>query len=165
MKKFFKKPLNIISLALTVIGIAVMIIMLAIPYGGKYKRTWKSGGSDYVKTIEFIKLVGNDMVEDELLRNGERLFGRSYFYQVEDGVLTYIGEHSGAKVNSFKIVYGTGEDQVVFKNNKNIAIFIAGCAVAVVGLAGIVYGALTVNKPKKEKEVKEAKEANEVKEA
>lgn len=150
MKKFFKKPLNIASVALMVVGIVVMVALLIIPHGGTY--THKSEGEVLGVKYEYtqvLKLKGDKVYssvksESESLSEKEMELGT---YKIDSGELVMNGVKTGMSINAFKITSKNSDESFTCK--LNVTIMIVACAMAVVGLAGTVYGALTLKKKKK----------------
>lgn len=144
MKKFFKKPLNIVSVALAVLGLVGILVMLIVPHGGKYVYKETKGDIEYSVTYKFkgdkVKVT---MAAGKLEESAE------LSYKIKDGKISITDFGEGAKINAFKITSGSGEDKTVAKCTMTYVFFVIACAMTVAGAAGIVYGALTLKKKKK----------------
>lgn len=139
MKKFFKKPLNIVSLVLAVLGLVGMIVILCVPHGGKYSYKGEIGGVEYKQTVTFKgdKLYFSD--DDE---------GLGTSYEIKDGKLV-VGGIEYSKINAFKFDIKIGTQTATYKCTMSYVFFIVACVMLAVGASGMIYGA--VAKPKKKK--------------
>lgn len=140
MKKFFKKPLNIVSVALAVLGLVGILVMLIVPHGGKYTYKTEVGGTEVKHTVTF---------KSDKFYSGDD-DGIGVKYEIKDGKLYLNGSSvASAKINAFKITVGEGDGAMVYKCVMTDVFFAIACAMTVAGAAGIVYGALTLKKKKK----------------
>lgn len=151
MKKFFKKPLNLASFVLMVVGVVVMVALLVIPHGQTY--TYSKKDDDGKKAVMTITLKG-DKLYSSYEYDGKALYEDEEVgeYVVNKGMLSYkIGAFSYevGKINAFKITAKDGDTEDAYTCKLNVAIMVVACAMAVVGLAGTVYGSLTLKKKKK----------------
>lgn len=151
MKKFFKKPLNIVSLVLAVLGLVGMIVILCVPHGGTYTYTKKEDGKKY-KAIVQLKdgnLYSNYAIDGEWASDENEKVGK---YRITDGNLSYSVTGTAyvdyAKINAFKITI-TGSDEMTYTCTASVTFFIIACVMLAVGASGMIYGA--VAKPKKKK--------------
>ncbi len=149
MKKFFKKPLNVVSLILAVLGLVGMIVILCVPHGGTYKYTKKEDGKTYTSVVKFKKdgLYTNTAIDGEWAADEDVKIGD---YTISKGKLSYkVGAVSTevGKINAFKIT-AKGTDEV-YKCTASITFFVIACVMLALGAAGMVYGA--VAKPKKKR--------------
>lgn len=151
MKKFFKKPLNLVSFVLMVVGVVVMVALLVIPHGKTY--TYSKKDDDGKKSVMSITLKGDKLYSsweyDGEMKYEDQEVGE---YVVNKGMLSYkIGalSYEVGKINAFKITAKDGDTQNAYTCKLNVTIMVVACAMTVVGLAGSVYGALTLKKKKK----------------
>ena len=150
MKKFFKKPLNVVSLILAVLGLVGMIVILCVPHGGKYTYTKKEDGKTYTSVVKFEKgeLYTNSAIDGEWATKEDAKMGK---YRITKGNLSYSLTGTAytdvGKINAFKITV-KGSDEV-YKCTASITFFVIACVMLALGAAGMVYGA--VAKPKKKR--------------
>lgn len=145
MKNFFKKPLNIVSVALAVLGIVGILVMLIVPHGGKY--VYKTTEND-VEMQMTLKFKGDKISTSYKIGSKKTESDDVVTYEIKDGKLYVADMNTGYKINAFKIVMGEGEDAWVYKCTMTYVFFVVACAMAVAGIAGTVYGALTLKKKK-----------------
>lgn len=151
MKKFFKKPLNLVSFVLMLVGVVAIVALLIIPHGQTYTYTHTDDNGK--KSVATVTLEG-DKMKTKLEYDGNELSSPvDATYKVEKGklyTLTKVGSLETkleiGKINAFKI---TATDDNVYTCKLNVTIMVVACAMAVVGLAGIIYGSLTLKKKKK----------------
>ncbi len=142
MKKFFKKPLNVVSLLLAVLGIIGIIVMLVAPHGRTYTRKAKEGDTT---VVSYIVLKDGEVYRSTKVGDGERTKDISAGeYTISDGEIKSISVYGD--INAFKLTTAVGD--VEYKCNMTITFFVIACAMTVVGLAGTVYGAVAGNKKK-----------------
>ena len=156
MKKFFKKPLNVFSFALVVLGLIGVIVMLVVPHGAKYSRTYKDEDGKVVSVYELkggkiynsVKLGDEWVTEDVLL--GE--------YEVKGGKLSYkvgdIGVELG-KINAFRFIPKGESENYTCK--MTVVFFVIACVMVVAGSSGMIYGIVTNKKPKSKAKTKRKK--------
>lgn len=137
MKKFFKKPLNIVSVALAVLGIVGILVMLIVPHGVKYTYKGQIGGAEYKQTIKF--------KGDKMYVLGDDSEGMNY--EIKDGKLIVMGVEYN-KINAFKFDVKMGSQTMTYKCTMTYVFFVVACAMAVAGIAGTVYGTLRLKKKK-----------------
>ena len=151
MKKFFKKPLNVVSLILAVLGLIGMVVILCVPHGGTYKYTKKEDDKTYTQTITFKKdgLYSNTAIDGEWATDEDVKIGD---YSISKGKLSYkVGAVSTevGKVNAFRISSKIAGEEYVYKCAASITFFVIACVMLALGAAGMVYGA--VAKPKRKR--------------
>ena len=150
MKNFFKKPLNLVSFLLAVLGLVGIIVMLVVPHGKTYTETVKVGDKEVYARMEFKdgKIYSSTKADDEWtepVSMGE--------YSISKGKLSYKVPATGlsveiGKVNAFRFVPLDSED-VKYTCKMTVVFFVVACAMTVVGAAGLVYGTLSSKKKKK----------------
>lgn len=151
MKKFFKKPLNLVSFVLMVVGVVVMVALLVIPHGQTY--TYTHTADDGKKSVRSITLKG-DKLYSSYEYDGETMYEDKEIgeYIVNKGTLSYkilgVSTEIG-KINAFKITSKDSDNKEACTCKLNVTIMVVACAMAVVGLAGTIYGSLTLKKKKK----------------
>ncbi len=151
MKKFFKKPLNLVSFVLMVVGVVAMVALLVIPHGQTYTYTHTDDNGK--KTVMSITLKG-DKLYSSLEYDGETKYEDKEIgeYIVNKGTLSYkilgVSTEIG-KINAFKITSKDSDNKEAYTCKLNVTIMVVACAMAVVGLAGTIYGSLTLKKKKK----------------
>lgn len=151
MKKFFKKPLNIVMFALMVVGFVVLIAVMAIPHGSKYTCTYTNSNDKKVvntyvlkddKLYQTIEIDGTKILDNDLV--GE--------YSISGGKLSYklgaVSVEMGT-INSLKIRLKNLDENDMYTCSLNQTILIIACVMAVVGLVGTIYGASKTKKKKK----------------
>ncbi len=150
MKKFFKKPLNVVSLILAVLGLVGMIVILCVPHGGKYTYTKKEDGKTY-KAIYVLKdgnLYSNTAVDGEWTTKEDKKVGK---YRITKGNLSYSITGTAyidfAKINSFKMTLSNSDESLTC--TASVTFFVVACVMLALGAVGMVYGA--VAKPKKKR--------------
>lgn len=150
MKKFFKKPLNIVSLVLAVLGLVGMIVILCVPHGGTYTYTKKEDGKKYKALVQLKdgNLYSNYAVDGEWASDENEKVGK---YRITDGNLSYSVTGTAyvdyAKINAFKITINGADES--YTCTASVVFFIVACVMLAVGASGMIYGA--VAKPKKKK--------------
>lgn len=152
MKKFFKKPLNLVSFVLMLVGVVAIVTLLIIPHGQTYTYTHTDDNGK--KSVATVTLEG-DKMKTKLEYDGNELSSPvDATYKVEKGKLYTVATAFGSEVktpvgeiNAFKYT-PTGSDEA-FTCKLNVTIMVVACAMAVVGLAGTIYGSLTLKKKKK----------------
>lgn len=143
MKKFFKKPFNIVSLVLAVLGLVGMIVILCVPHGGTYKKTEEVDGS---KVTGYYMLKGDEVyvnlkTEGKFEYEGD---GQKILSGVEyKGGKAYVLGVEAFEVNAFRIVVA---DETLTCTASVVFFIIAG-VMFLVGAAGTVY-ALAFKKKK-----------------
>lgn len=151
MKKFFKKPLNLVSFVLMVVGVVAMVALLVIPHGQTYTYTHTDDNGK--KSVMSITLKG-DKLYSSLEYDGETKYEDEEIgeYIVNKGTLSYkilgVSTEIG-KINAFKITSKDSDNKEAYTCKLNVTIMVVACAMAVVGLAGTIYGSLTLKKKKK----------------
>ena len=145
MKKFFKKPFNIVSLALAVLGLVGMIVILCVPHGGTYKSTDEVNGT---KVTYYYEFKGNDMymnikTDGKFEYEGE---GKKIAENVEfKGGKAYLAGVELFKINAFRIAPELADETMTC--TASVVFFIIAGAMFLVGAAGTVY-ALAFKKKK-----------------
>lgn len=153
MKKFFSKKLNIASVILAFLGLVGILVMLIIPHGGKYERTYTELEKEITQTYELKdgKIYSSTMIDGEytvedLLLGEYTINGGKISYKVPlTGVSVELGE-----INAFRYKKGDAK----YTCNLTVIFFAIACVMTVVGGAGIVYGAVSTNKASKKKSKK-----------
>ena len=138
MKNFFKKPFNIVSLALAVLGLVGMIVILCVPHGGTYKTTEEVNGT---KVTYYYQFKGNDLymnikTDGKLSYEGD---GQKVASDVEfKGGKAYLKGVELFKINAFRIAPESGEDTMTC--TASVVFFVVAGVMFLVGVAGTVYG-------------------------
>ncbi len=142
MKNFFKKPLNIVSVVLAVLGIVGMIVILCVPHGKTYTMKDEVAGKEVTYKYVFkgdevymsVKTDGEwESDETPIMTNVEYKGGKAYIANVE-----------AFKINAFRIT-AEGMDEPM-TCAASIAFFIIAGVMTLVGVAGVAYGALSKKK-------------------
>jgi len=147
MKNFVKKPLNLVSLILAVLGVVGILVMLIVPHGKTYTATVKVGNTETYARMELKdgEIYTSTKVDDEWTKGvsmGD--------FDVEKGNLvhkTSVTSTKLGKINAFRFV-PAGTDDVKYTCKLTIVFFVIACVMTVVGGAGIVYGAVSSKKKK-----------------
>lgn len=178
-KNFCKKPLLIISSVVFAVFMIALIVVCAVPHGGKYVgKTISTEGSDKYETRMEVTFKGDKYsTEMKFYKNGKELAaddvdfdvmpemeytiidGKLFYGKVEKDDLSYkLQEKTAAKINSFKISYDKGlgllgEDETALELTcgANIAILVISAVFAVVGAAGLATSIVFIAKDKKKK--------------
>ena len=148
MKNFIKKPLNLVSLLLAVLGLVGIIVMLVVPHGKTYTATVTVGDNEVHARMELKdgKVYASTKADDEW--SEEVAMGE---YSISKGKISYkLGAISTelGEINAFRFIPGDSDD-VKYTCKMTVVFFVIACAMAVVGAAGIVYGTLSSKKKKK----------------
>lgn len=153
MKKFFKKPLNVLSLVLAVLGLIGIVVMLVVPHGAVYTRTVKDDDgkkSTFTYTIKNNKIYQTSVVDGTTILDNQELGS----VEVKDGKLYYKVSALGVetktevgKINSFKLTSKVSDETYTCK--LTVVFFAVACAMTLLGVVGLVCGA--VKKPKKKR--------------
>lgn len=153
MKKFFKKPLNVLSLVLAVLGLIGIVVMLVVPHGAAYTRTVTDDNgkkSTYTYTIKSNKLYATSVVDGKTVIDNQELgtievSKGSLYYKVSAlGVET---KTEVGKINAFEIKANLTDE--TYKCTLTMVFFVIACVMTALGVVGLVYGA--VAKPKKKR--------------
>ncbi len=150
MKKFFKKPLNVVSFALAVLGLIGIIVMLVVPHG----RTYTSKTTENDKTsISYVTLKGGKLYSS-LKVDGEYVYEDKEFgeYSIDKGKLSYkagLVSIEVGEINSFKL--SVVDDDATMTCNMTVVFFVIACVMAVFGLAGTIYGFVAPKKKSSKK--------------
>lgn len=151
MKKFFKKPLNVLSLVLAVLGLIGIVVMLVVPHGATYTRTVKDEDgkkATYTYTIKSNKIYQTSVIDGTTVLDNVELGT----VEVKSGKLAYkVGAISTevGNINAFKLEVKGVSTTYTYKCNLTIVFFVIACVMTALGVVGLVYGA--VGKPKKKK--------------
>ena len=151
MKKFFRKPFNIVSILLTVLGLIGIIVMIVVPHGGRYTRKYEIGDKKAVSvvTLKGGKIYSHEKIDGKWATEEAVLLGE---YEIDGRKISYkVGAVSVefGKINSFKYISNVGENAYTCK--MTIAFFAIACVMFVSGTLGLVYGVAsskTKSKPK-----------------
>ena len=153
MKKFFNKKSNVLSVILAVLGLVGILVLLVVPHGGKYTRTYTETEKKFTAIIELkdgkiyssTKLDGEYVTEDVLL--GEYLIqGGKISYKVPlTGLSVEFGE-----INAFRYK-PNGTDDIQYTCTMTWVFFVVACAMMAVGVAGVACGLKAGNKKKTKK--------------
>lgn len=146
MKKFFKKPFNIVSLVLAVLGLIGMIVILCIPHGGTYKMTDEVDGTKvtYYYIFKGDDLYMNIKTEGKFEYEGD---GQKVFDKVEfKGGKAYVLNREMFKINAFRLEIEDVEK--TFTCTASIVFFIVAGVMFIAGAAGLTK-ALVFKKKKK----------------
>lgn len=148
MKKFFSKKLNLVSVVLAVLGLVGILVMLIVPHGTKYTRTTTELEKEVTSVYEFkdgkiyssLKVDGEYTYEDEVI--GE--------YVIDGGKLSYKVPATGlsvelGKINAFRYQPNDADD-VKYTCTLTVVFFVIACVMTVVGVVGVLYGAVINNK-------------------
>ena len=142
MKKFFKKPFNIVSLALAVLGLVGMIVILCVPHGGTYKKTEEVDGS---KITGYYMLKGDEVYMNIKTEGKFEYEGDGYkvLSNVEyKGGKAYVAGVEVFEVNAFRIV--VADESMTCA--ASVAFFIIAGVMFLAGAAGTVVGVLKKKK-------------------
>lgn len=143
MKKFFKKPFNIVSVALAVLGLIGMIVILCVPHGGTYKSTEEINGA---KITTYVKFEGNEMYarmktdgkfdgDYEKVGKVEFKNGKAYMANIEI-----------FEINAFRIAADTSDEPMTCA--ASVVFFIIAGVMFLVGAAGTTYALIGKKKKK-----------------
>lgn len=135
IKKFCKKPLFIISLALSFVFFASLIIMISIPNGKTYVYKYKEDGFDYTYQINLgdkYECTHTFIDENGNLNNADAIKQEKYDYKVKSGKLYLVNgkddEIEIAEINSRKLKLNfnieDGKDSSVLVCKVNQSLFI-----------------------------------------
>ena len=148
MKKFFSKKLNLLSVVLAVLGLVGILVMLIVPHGGKYTRTYTELEKEWTTTYELKdgKIYSSKKVDGEYITQ-DALLGE---YVIDGGKLSYKVPLTGVSVelgdiNAFRY-QPKGAEDVKYTCTLTVIFFVVACVMTVLGLAGVVCGALKTNK-------------------
>ena len=149
MKNFFKKPFNLVSFLMAVLGLVGVIVMLVVPHGGKYTRKYEVADKKGVSVVKLSdgkiytreKIDGKWLTEDYVLVGKYDIDSKNISYKVGDAVSIPYG-----KINSFKYVSG----ELEYTCNATVVFFAIACFMLVAGSLGLVYAGAT-SKVKKSK--------------
>ncbi len=148
MKKFFNKKQNVFYTILAVLGLVGILVMLVVPHGAKYTRTYKETEKKYTATYELKdgKIYSSTAVDGEYLTE-DVLLGE---YVISGGKISYKVPLTGlavelGEINAFRY-QPKGLDDVKYTCSLTIVFFVVACAMTLIGLVGIVGGAVTGNK-------------------
>ena len=152
MKKFFNKRSNVLSVILAVLGLVGILVLLVVPHGGRYTRTYTETEKEFTSILELkdgkiyssTKLDGEYVTEDVLL--GEYLIqGGKISYKVPlTGLSVEFGE-----INAFSFKQKGADAK--FTCTMTWVFFVVACAMTVIGLAGVACGLKGENKKKTKK--------------
>ena len=148
MKKFLNKKTNILSLVLAVLGLVGILVMLIVPHGAKYTRTYTELEKEFTETYELkdgkiyssLESDGKYITEDVLL--GEYVIdGGKISYKVPlTGLSVELGE-----INAFRYQPKLS-DEVKYTCSLTVVFFVVACVMTVAGACGVVYGLMSSNK-------------------
>ena len=150
MKKFFSKPFNLVSCLLAVLGLVGIIVMLVVPHGGKYTRSYEVGDKKAVSVVKLSdgKIYTREKVDGKWVTDDYVLVGE---YDIGSKKISYkVGAVSVefGKINSFKYISNVGDNEYVCK--LTVAFFAIACIMLISGSLGLVYAGAT-SKAKKSK--------------
>ena len=156
MKNFFKKPLNLVSFLMAVLGLVGVIVMLVVPHGGKYTRKYEVADKKAVSVVKLSdgKIYTREKIDGKWLTEDYVLLGE---YDIDSKKISYkVGAASVefGKINSFKYVSHIGENEYTCK--MTVAFFAIACVMLIAGSLGLVYAGAT-SKAKKSKPKAKAK--------
>ena len=141
MKNFFKKPFNIVSLALAVLGLVGMIVILCVPHGGTYKKTEEVDGK---KVTAYVMLKGdevymNSKIDGELQFKEDQKIASDVEYK---GGKAYYANIEVFEANAFRITL----DGETMTCAASIAFFIIAGVMFLAGAAGTVFAVVRKKK-------------------
>ena len=142
MKKFFKKPFNIVSFALAVLGLIGMIVILCVPHGGTYKAVEEM---DDTRVVSYIKFEGNEVYARTKV--GDKFDGdyeKVGEVEIKGGKAYLLGVEL-FEVNAFRIKSDVIDETMTCA--ASVAFFIIAGVMFLAGTAGTVY-ALAFKKKK-----------------
>lgn len=134
MKNFFKKPFNIISFALALLGLVGMIVILCVPHGGVYKATEEMDGT---KVVSYVKFEGNEVYSRTKI--GDKFDGdyeKVGEVEFKNGKAYLLGREL-FEVNAFRIKSDFIDETMTCA--ASVAFFIIAGVMFLVGTAGTVY--------------------------
>ena len=149
MKNFFKKPFNIVSLLMAVLGLVGIIVMLVVPHGGKYTRKYEVTDKKAVSVVKLSdgKIYTREKIDGKWLTEDYVLVGE---YDIDSKKISYkVGAASVefGKINPFKYVSHIGDNEYTCK--ATVVFFAIACVMLIAGSLGLVYaGATSKAKPK-----------------
>lgn len=151
MKKFFKKPLNVLSLVLAVLGLIGIVVMLVVPHGATYTRTVKD---DDGKKATYTYTIKNDKIYQTTVIDGTTVLDNQELgtVVVNKGKLSYkVGAISTevGNINAFKLEVKGLTGTTTYTCTLTVVFFVIACAMTLVGVVGLILGA--VAKPKKKR--------------
>lgn len=146
MKKFFNKKSNAISVVLAVLGLVGILVMLIVPHGGKYTRTYEKLNKEITEIIELKdgKIYSSSKVDGKFVTE-DLVVGE---YAIDSGKISYkVGGLSVefGEINAFRY-QPKGVDEVKYTCSLMVVFFVIACAMTVVGVLGTVYGLTNANK-------------------
>ena len=148
MKKFFKKPLNLVSFVLAVLGLIGIAVMLIVPHGKTYTATMTVGDNEVHARMVlkdgkiYASTKADDKWTDEVAM-GEYSISKGKISYKLGAISTELGE-----INAFRFIPGDSED-VKYTCKMTVVFFVVACAMLVVGATGMAYGTLSSKKKKK----------------
>lgn len=154
MKNFFKKPFNIVSFLMAILGLVGIVVMLAVPHGGKYTRKDEVGDKKAVSVMKLSdgKIYSREKIDGKWLTDDYVLVGE---YDIDSKKISYkVGNAASipyGKINSFKYISNIGELEYTCKTT--VVFFAIACFMLVAGSLGLVYAGATskAKKPSKSK--------------
>ena len=148
MKKFFNKKQNIFFTILAVLGLVGILVLLVVPHGGKYTRTYTETEKKYTASYELKdgKIYSSTMVDGEYITE-DVLLGE---YTISDGKISYKVPLTGlsvelGEINAFRYEPKLSED-VKYTCSLTVLFFVVACVMTVAGLGGVVYSLAGSNK-------------------
>ena len=150
MKNFFKKPLNIVSFLLAVLGLVGIVVMLVVPHGRTYTTTAEVAGEE----VEARLVLKDGKIYTGTKIDGEWKEASMGEYEVSKGKLSYKVPATGlsvelGKINTFRFVPTDAEEDIKYTCKMTVVFFTIACVMLVVGAAGMVYGSVSSKKKKK----------------
>ena len=148
MKKFFNKKQNIFFTVLAVLGLIGILVMLVVPHGGKYTRTYELAEKKCTESYELKdgKIYSSSMVDGKYLTE-DVLMGE---YVISGGKISYKVPLTGlsielGEINAFRVKSIVDED-IKYTCSLTVVFFVIACVMTLAGAGGMICGMKTSNK-------------------
>ena len=159
MKRFFNSKKNVFFTILAVLGLVGILVLLVVPHGGKYTRTYTETEKKFSASYELKdgKVYSSSMVDGEYLTE-DVLLGE---YVISGGKISYKVPLTGlsvelGKINAFRFQPNLNEEGT-YTCALSIAFFAVACVMTILGVAGIACGIKQKKKKRQKNQVQRKK--------